>query len=1041
MDRRRALDSGYIIEFRGEQNTAVYTIGHEIGRGSSCIVYDAFNTANNGDTKPARIKEYYPYKMHILRKEDGSLEVPEDETELFVQGKAAFTLAFHRQNHLFTVQGLTNSINGSVDIYKGNNTLYTVSTFAEGQTLEKRRPESLENAVKVVTAVAKAVGRIHDMGYLYLDIKPDNIFTFPETWDLIQLFDFDTLIDRTEPIENQRISYSKGFAALEQKRGDLSSIGPHTDVYGIGALLFWLIFDRCPDPFDCNINATFSFSDSVYRKSTFRDRLYYELTDFFHKTLASYYIDRYQNMDLTIDELRKILPFSDSKAEFIYSHRVPDQPFFTGRGRELACLHELVSRGHGAISVSGMGGIGKSSLVTQYLNIHRKEYDSVIYLDYQGSIRKLLLNDLYLRISTIRKMDFETYDEYYLRKIGKLKEIAAHQKILIVLDNYYSQPGDDFTDFFHIPWHTIVITREIDNTLELPQIRVTELETEEERISLFEKYLERRIHKDERSAVAAIIHKIQGHTLSLKLLAKHMAAGLMSLEEMSAFIENHKLDQIPGVLEQTKDLKIYQGKVNQLLADLMNMSQLTEPERIIMKQLGAFKMPGISFKDFRELTAGKSEQDKAPEPVSETDINLVYEQVESVAELVRKGWVEQYEEYLLLHPIIDDIVMSWNWTEAYRNAEQVMMQKLADNIRVDWKNFQNYQREVFEPEDESSKNDRVVDRERIEEYISQANQILEWYPFSDQSSQKLQYQMITVLPQSEEELILEKSKELLKKGKDLDTKEIIDLHYQIAYVLEQQNKLAASYRQVKKASVLVAGVNDSLVKAEHYFWLAGGAKENGDFAKAMDLLYQAEKLAYKSGTEKGMQKYAFYLTRNIHWRLGNIDSRPVKRKEIEHMLNEISSICKRYRVTDIDTISSYFMQLCMFECFSGKKEKQILENMEKGAANMQRLSTSDYFYIDNVSLFKFTVFQELGRFKEAQKVLEEAVELCDRHEDMLPYTRKKLDLLLDLACVHHNMNNRKMAKKYYDQIAEILENTEGLRMSKEFISDYETYRF
>jgi hypothetical protein len=33
-----------------------------------------------------------------------------------------------------------------------------------------------------------------------------------------------------------------------------------------------------------------------------------------------------------------------------------------------------------------------------------------------------------------------------------------------------------------------------------------------------------------------------------------------------------------------------------------------------------------------------------------------------------------------------------------------------------------------------------------------------------------------------------------------------------------------------------------------------------------------------------------------------------------------------------------------------------------------------------------------------------------------------------------------MAKKYYDQIAEILENTDGLHMSQEFISDYETYR-
>jgi tetratricopeptide (TPR) repeat protein len=300
--------------------------------------------------------------------------------------------------------------------------------------------------------------------------------------------------------------------------------------------------------------------------------------------------------------------------------------------------------------------------------------------------------------------------------------------------------------------------------------------------------------------------------------------------------------------------------------------------------------------------------------------------------------------------------------------------------------------------------------------------------------------MIRVLPQSEEDKVLKQSKDLLAKGKNLDPEELIDLHYQIAYIYEQQNKMAASYREVKKASVLVSKVTDPLIKADHYFWLAGGAKENGDFEKAMNLLYQAEETAYNAGTDQGMQKYAFYLTRDIHWLLEKVDISSLREEDIESVLTEISNIIDEYHVTDIDTISSYYMELCKHQCYAGIDDKIVLETMEKGAAAMQRLSTSDYFYIDNVILFKFDVYQALLMYDEARKVLEEGVELCNRYADMLPYIRKKLDLLLDLACVYHNIRQPSMAKKYYDQIAEILENTDGLHMSQEFISDYETYR-
>jgi tetratricopeptide (TPR) repeat protein len=466
------------------------------------------------------------------------------------------------------------------------------------------------------------------------------------------------------------------------------------------------------------------------------------------------------------------------------------------------------------------------------------------------------------------------------------------------------------------------------------------------------------------------------------------------------------------------------------------MNKLTGPEKTIMKQLGAFKMPGISAEDFCEFTSAGAAHDQT----LALSLGPVHEQREHIDGLVRKGWVEQYGKYLMLHPVIGDIVMAWNWTAEYRTAEQAMMQKLVGIIRHDYKSFLNFQNEAVETVETNLKGHKTVGSDRIGEYISLAEQSLEWYPFSDKFSQKLKYQMISMLPQSEEDKVLKQSKDLLKKGKYLDLEELIDLHYQIAYIYEQQNKMAASYREVKKASVLVSKVTDPLIKAEHYFWLACGAKENGDFEKAMNLLYQAEETAYNAGTDQGMQKYALYLTRDIHWLLEKVDISSLREEDIESVLTEISNIIDEYHVTDIDTISSYYMELCKHQCYAGIDDKIVLETMEKGAAAMQRLSTSDYFYIDNVILFKFDVYQALLMYDEARKVLEEGVELCNRYADMLPYIRKKLDLLLDLACVYHNIRQPSMAKKYYDQIAEILENTDGLRMSQEFISDYETYR-
>ena len=83
MDGRCALKNGTKLALRNSEGGLVsYVIQKEIGRGGSCIVYDASHTDNLGNLKLVRIKECYPYALKLTRREDGSLEADERDLKI-----------------------------------------------------------------------------------------------------------------------------------------------------------------------------------------------------------------------------------------------------------------------------------------------------------------------------------------------------------------------------------------------------------------------------------------------------------------------------------------------------------------------------------------------------------------------------------------------------------------------------------------------------------------------------------------------------------------------------------------------------------------------------------------------------------------------------------------------------------------------------------------------------------------------------------------------------------------------------------------------
>ena len=122
--------------------------------------------------------------------------------------------------------------------------------FVEGTTLESRieaGPLPVWEALRIVQQLARALDYVHGCGLLHRDLKPANVLL---RGDQALLTDFGLVLD--DAAEASRLTATgvfhgtPGYWAPEQARGDLASLGPGTDVYGLGAVLYACLTGRPP---------------------------------------------------------------------------------------------------------------------------------------------------------------------------------------------------------------------------------------------------------------------------------------------------------------------------------------------------------------------------------------------------------------------------------------------------------------------------------------------------------------------------------------------------------------------------------------------------------------------------------------------------------------------------------------------------------------------------------------------------------------------------------------------------------------------------
>ncbi|MBX3470123.1 MAG: serine/threonine protein kinase, partial [Planctomycetes bacterium] len=127
-----------------------------------------------------------------------------------------------------------------------------VDLVAGGRTLEHRLeaegPLPPAEAAALARSLALAVHHVHGRGVLHRDLKPANVLLTPDGVPLLTDFGLakDLLDEGAGPSQTGQSLGTPGYWAPEQAVGDRRRLGPATDVYGLGALLYALLTGRPP---------------------------------------------------------------------------------------------------------------------------------------------------------------------------------------------------------------------------------------------------------------------------------------------------------------------------------------------------------------------------------------------------------------------------------------------------------------------------------------------------------------------------------------------------------------------------------------------------------------------------------------------------------------------------------------------------------------------------------------------------------------------------------------------------------------------------
>jgi serine/threonine-protein kinase len=207
-------------------NVPGFEVLGELGRGGMGVVYRARQTA---------LKRLVALKMIL----SGIHAGPQELARFRSEAEAVASLQHPNIVQIY-----------EVDQHEG--LPYFALEFVDGGSLAQRldgRPQPARYAAELVETLARAVHHAHQQGIVHRDLKPANILLLVDGTPKIADFGLAKHLDLGSsdgPTRSGVVMGTPSYMAPEQAGDKAKAVGPHTDVYALGAILYELLTGRPP---------------------------------------------------------------------------------------------------------------------------------------------------------------------------------------------------------------------------------------------------------------------------------------------------------------------------------------------------------------------------------------------------------------------------------------------------------------------------------------------------------------------------------------------------------------------------------------------------------------------------------------------------------------------------------------------------------------------------------------------------------------------------------------------------------------------------
>lgn len=247
-----ALPRGTVLD----SGVRSYKVECVLGRGGFGITYRVTTHVAVGNVK---IKTNFCIKEHFLsdysQRDSGSSTLTHSGPgrENVTRSENDFEAEAIRLNRIGSEHPNIVHVN---EVFHANNTCYYVMEYLDGMSLrsfiEQHGPLDIENALKLLAPLFRAVAYLHSNSMTHLDIKPDNVMLVgPDENGVMRpvLIDFGLskhyAPDGSPTSELRTLGCSAGYAPAEQYIG-ISQFTPQADVYALAATLCYTLTGKNP---------------------------------------------------------------------------------------------------------------------------------------------------------------------------------------------------------------------------------------------------------------------------------------------------------------------------------------------------------------------------------------------------------------------------------------------------------------------------------------------------------------------------------------------------------------------------------------------------------------------------------------------------------------------------------------------------------------------------------------------------------------------------------------------------------------------------